>query len=1440
MATTEISYTAPATYTITFEYLERTDVKVTVDNVLQTEGTSNDYTFTDATTLAFNTGQEPTAGATVRVFRDTDTLAAKATYFPGSAIRSQDLNDNQDQVLYAVQEIENHSLNRYGENAIAGDIDVGGNRLKNLKDEYTSTEDPDAADNDDAASHGWVRKFFFDVKAETRTGAEYDSEPSATKWPNDDLTVATTSAVTKYIDDKNDALLTTDVHEADGVKITDNSPGAGQITIGLHDDSVDLSKIKTADIVNKAEQDADDGNYPSAYVSDDTKIPTMAAIIARHDNYVQSGAPVGTDHQIGQFWFDATNDKYLAVWNGTGWIGIASGGTFTTQPRLIWVDKENGNDAFDGHRVINPMQTIKAAVASASDGDMIFVQPGVYQEICPIDLGSKKNVSVIGLSQRSVFVHPTPATETNTMWKVGTGSFLANMTWAGIKAIGGRGGNALDPDATYGISNTQGWYVALSDDDGDGNAINFFKSPFIQNVTAFADSGINNSAFDPNLNAAQPGFAGDETSAPTGGCLLVDGDTPASTSPIRSIVTDSFTFIALDGPGCLVTNGGYAQLVSTFGTFCHYHAKALNGGMINMSNCVTDFGRYGLIADGKSAEIFQANTAAVAYSAGDTQIEVGQSSVAFRGRANPDPNDHMLVEVTYADTTTALFPIDSVTVTSGTSKTITLASPLTKAVNASTTLKFYLRSIITTGGHVFEFAGSGTNYLALPDKGGQAVEANQVKDLNNGKVYVSSTDHNGKFKVGPLEVDTDGNVIKYKGTDLPDSVSVDTTNADNITSGTLDAARVAPLDASKIATGTFDAARIPGLDTSKLISGTLADARLPDTVTAATVANPASITFDDKGRVTAATAGQANPSYTYTVEADGNDAILKLTDTVNSTVDQVKLLAGTGSQISVANDGQFTISSPTSANAQVYIAANPPTTGVNAGDLYWDTTTGESYIYYNDGNSSQWVHFAPQQAGTGNGTVTSVSAGTGLIGGTITTSGTLALDNTAVTAGTYGNSTHSVEVSIDTYGRITGAQNIPIALDTSDITSGTFTDARIPSLATTKITSGTFDVARIPNLDTAKITTGTFDLARIPTLTNAKLPVIDIAKIPNLSAVKITSGTFSASRIPNLAGDGSATSTYLESLAADLSPQLGANLDVTGFDIRTTSNNNIDLNPNGTGEVVSKNGQGFTWGRSTFAYQLLPPDTGNSWTLKLPTTVGTANQYLKTNGSDQLSWDTETTYDLTAGPNDANTAFRIRLSGSDGTDDDVEIKAGTGISLTNTAGETTIAATSTGVPVGTIQWYAGSTAPSGWLECDGASYSAASKAALYGVISTTFGGSGGNFNVPDLRGQFIRGWDNGRGIDPGRGINGTPQLDAMQGHAHSASSTSSTNATRNGPNQNIPSGPIVANAQRGGSTGSVSTSTTVGAPITNGSFGAPRTADETRPTNIALMAIIKE
>ena len=41
--------------------------------------------------------------------------------------------------------------------------------------------------------------------------------------------------------------------------------------------------------------------------------------------------------------------------------------------------------------------------------------------------------------------------------------------------------------------------------------------------------------------------------------------------------------------------------------------------------------------------------------------------------------------------------------------------------------------------------------------------------------------------------------------------------------------------------------------------------------------------------------------------------------------------------------------------AQAHISASAPSSGVNNGDLWWESDTGDLAIYYNDGNSSQWV-----------------------------------------------------------------------------------------------------------------------------------------------------------------------------------------------------------------------------------------------------------------------------------------------------------------------------------------------------------------------------------------------------------------------------------------------------------------------------------------------------
>jgi microcystin-dependent protein len=94
------------------------------------------------------------------------------------------------------------------------------------------------------------------------------------------------------------------------------------------------------------------------------------------------------------------------------------------------------------------------------------------------------------------------------------------------------------------------------------------------------------------------------------------------------------------------------------------------------------------------------------------------------------------------------------------------------------------------------------------------------------------------------------------------------------------------------------------------------------------------------------------------------------------------------------------------------------------------------------------------------------------------------------------------------------------------------------------------------------------------------------------------------------------------------------------------------------------------------------------------------------------------------------------------------------------------------LPAGAIQLFAMNVIPSGWLECNGAAISRATYAQLFNTIGTTYGAGDGSitFNIPDMRGQFARGWDNGRGVDPGRAL-GSLQGSANQAHNHTVSVT---------------------------------------------------------------------
>lgn len=148
------------------------------------------------------------------------------------------------------------------------------------------------------------------------------------------------------------------------------------------------------------------------------------------------------------------------------------------------------------------------------------------------------------------------------------------------------------------------------------------------------------------------------------------------------------------------------------------------------------------------------------------------------------------------------------------------------------------------------------------------------------------------------------------------------------------------------------------------------------------------------------------------------------------------------------------------------------------------------------------------------------------------------------------------------------------------------------------------------------------------------------------------------------------------------------------------------------------------------------------------------------------------------------------------------------------------------VPPGAIFMFPADAAPTGYLKANGATLSRATYAVLFAVIKTTFGAGDGSttFQLPDLRGEFIRGWDETRGVDTGR-VFGSAQGDAFQGHRHTAGPGGGALTTQFGQ----PGSFII---------GSSNTYETTD-PIADPTNGTPRVASETRPRNVALLVCIK-
>ena len=249
----------------------------------------------------------------------------------------------------------------------------------------------------------------------------------------------------------------------------------------------------------------------------------------------------------------------------------------------------------------------------------------------------------------------------------------------------------------------------------------------------------------------------------------------------KSMVASAFTIVSFGGTGYKVIEDGYTQLVSVFVIFCADGVLAESGGYCSITNSATNFGQYALRGIGFRREAYTFDVGTIS---NVSSTPTGRTILTVSGLGR-EPLEHYVAKVDgYRNTNEDIeYFIDVVagvtvgppfsaqlTFDDGTGGAMDLTDVSTgQAVSTSVlsgqTIRLHRPSIVNSSSHTWEFAGSGTNYLALPENGGTKIEAFEQVSEDYGRVYVSGTDELGDFKVGTFaRIENRTGAITFTGT----------------------------------------------------------------------------------------------------------------------------------------------------------------------------------------------------------------------------------------------------------------------------------------------------------------------------------------------------------------------------------------------------------------------------------------------------------------------------------------------------------------------------------------------------------------------------------------------------------------------------------------------------------------------------------------------------
>jgi|688.fasta_scaffold24548_3 hypothetical protein len=441
-----------------------------------------------------------------------------------------------------------------------------------------------------------------------------------------------------------------------------------------------------------------------------------------------------------------------------------------------------GDDNNSGLSADDPVLTIKRAAEIATtnfedtDKKSIYVSSGEYVEQNPIVL--PRFCAIIGDSLRTVVLRPgIPDID---YFKVKEGDMLMNLVF--------RDNDGGDFTFRYAMSY-----------DNSGPKLIINQSPYALNCSLISTRGRGKNSYSIVANQWTKGFSQE----PRGSFAYVDGNAVDSISSgdssggnLESMVFALLSIIT-PGIGIHIDNCAYAQIVNVFGIFNTDNILCENGGYASVTNSATNFGINALRAVGFStvtnsysqdvgivtfacaSSTGVGSTDRITIAGAATTIASSQSIVSIVDNGNGDelqkPNINNLLRFGYTDGETNFthsgieFQIrkvsDSRTITySGETRTVydvSISPRLDEYFSGSyiqysnfnnISVKQLRPSVVNSSSHTWEYAGSGTNYDALPKNGGFTRVENEQVEEDYGQVYTSGTNELGDFKVGNFVV----------------------------------------------------------------------------------------------------------------------------------------------------------------------------------------------------------------------------------------------------------------------------------------------------------------------------------------------------------------------------------------------------------------------------------------------------------------------------------------------------------------------------------------------------------------------------------------------------------------------------------------------------------------------------------------------------------------